>query len=124
MRVVRSESSTSGRAPGLGFWINSGLKWVIDSSSNLKPWTDEAYNIGTFSGTSGIGLRPATVYAAGSVSSNSGFELGKFANNSYELCDGSDDGERAERAGGAGGERVRGETGDGSAHPFFCRGAA
>lgn len=84
--VVRSESSTSGGAPGLGFWINSGLKWVIDSSSNLKPWTDEAYNIGTFSGTSGIGLRPATVYAAGSVSSNSGFELGKFANNSYELC--------------------------------------
>ncbi len=59
---------------------------MIDPSSNLKPWTDEAYNIGTFSGTSGIGLRPATVYAAGSVSSNSGFELGKFANNSYELC--------------------------------------
>jgi hypothetical protein len=31
--VVRSESSTSGGAPGLGFWINSGLKWVVDASS-------------------------------------------------------------------------------------------
>ncbi|PYX45450.1 MAG: hypothetical protein DMG79_19265, partial [Acidobacteria bacterium] len=84
--VLRSESSTSGAAPGLGFWVNSALKWVIDPSSNLKPWADEAYSIGTFNASSGIGLRPATVYAAGSVSSNSGFELGKFANNSYELC--------------------------------------
>src|ERR1035438_5209715 len=31
--VVRSESSTAGAAPGLGFWINSGLKWVLDASS-------------------------------------------------------------------------------------------
>jgi hypothetical protein len=85
--VVRSESSTSGGAPGLGFWINSGLKWVIDPSSNLKPWADQAYNIGSFSSTgSGSGLRPATVYVAGSPTSNSGFELGKFANESYEIC--------------------------------------
>jgi hypothetical protein len=85
--VVRSESSTSGAAPGLGFWINSGLKWVIDPSSNLKPWADQAYNIGSFSGTgSGSGLRPGTVYVAGSPTSNSGFELGKFANESYEIC--------------------------------------
>jgi hypothetical protein len=84
--VLRSESSTAGGAPGLGFWINSGLKWVIDAGSNLKPWADEAYNIGSFTASSGVGLRPATVYAAGSATSNSGFELGKFANNSYELC--------------------------------------
>jgi hypothetical protein len=84
--VFRSESSTAGAAPGLGFWINNGLKWVVDASSNLKPWADETYNIGTFTASTGLGLRPATIYAAGSTASNSGFELGKFANNSYELC--------------------------------------
>jgi hypothetical protein len=85
--VVRSESSTSGAAPGLGLWVNSGLKWVIDASSNFKPWTDQSYNVGSFSNTgSGSGLRPATVYAAGNSISGSGFELGKFANESYELC--------------------------------------
>ncbi len=34
--VVRSENSTAGAAPGLGFWINSGLKWVVDASSNFS----------------------------------------------------------------------------------------
>ncbi len=84
--VVRSESSTSGGAPGLGFWINSGLKWVVDASSNFKPWTDQTFNIGSFSSSSGSGLRPGTVYVAGNSASGSGFELGKFANESYELC--------------------------------------
>ena len=85
--VVRSENSTSGAAPGLGFWVNSGLKWVIDASSNLKPWTDQTYNVGSFSSAgSGSGLRPGTVYVAGNSTSGSGFELGKFANQSYELC--------------------------------------
>jgi len=84
--VVKSENSAAGQAPGLGFWINSGLKWVIDAGSTLKPWADEAYNIGTFNPSTGVALRPATIYAAGTTASNSGFELGKFANNSYELC--------------------------------------
>ena len=84
--VVRSESDPSGSALGLGFWLNNGLKWVIDTGGNLKPWADEAYNIGAFNATSGVALRPATVYVAGSTSSDSGFELGKFANDSYELC--------------------------------------
>jgi hypothetical protein len=84
--VVRSESLPSGAAPGLGFWLNSGLKWVIDATSNFKPWTDQVFNIGSFSGSSGIGLRPATVFVAGNSSSSSGLELGKFANASYELC--------------------------------------
>jgi hypothetical protein len=85
--VVRSENSTSGAAPGLGFWVNSGLKWVIDASSNLKPWTDQTYNVGSFNSSgSGSGLRPATVFAAGNSASGSGFELGKFANQSYELA--------------------------------------
>jgi hypothetical protein len=84
--VLRSESSASGGAYGLGFWLNNGLKWVIDANSTLKPWADEAYNIGTFNATTGVALRPQTVYVAGSSTTNSGFELGKFANNSYELC--------------------------------------
>jgi hypothetical protein len=85
--VVRSESSPSGSAPGLGFWINSGLKWVIDSTNNLKPWTDQTYNIGSFNSSgSGSGLRPGTVYVAGNSTSGSGLELGKFASESYELC--------------------------------------
>ncbi len=85
--VVRSESSPSGSAPGLGFWINSGLKWVIDGTNNLKPWTDQIYNMGSFNSSgSGSGLRPGTVYVAGNSTSGSGLELGKFANESYELC--------------------------------------
>jgi hypothetical protein len=85
--VLRSESAPSGSAYGLGFWINSGLKWVIDGTNNFKPWVDQTYNIGSFSGSgSGSGLRPATVYVAGNSTSGSGLELGKFANESYELC--------------------------------------
>jgi hypothetical protein len=85
--VVRSENSASGAAPGLGFWVNSGLKWVIDASSNFKPWTDQNFNIGSFNSSgSGSGLRPGTVYVAGNSASGSGIELGKFANQSYELC--------------------------------------
>jgi len=85
--TVGVSGSTSGAAPGLGFWINSGLKWVIDASSNLKPWSDQTYNIGTFNSSgSGSGLRPGTVYVAGNSTSGSGLELGKFANESYELC--------------------------------------
>jgi hypothetical protein len=85
--VLRSESSPSGSAYGLGFWINNGLKWVVDASGNLKPWTDQTYNVGSFNSSgSGSGLRPGTVYAAGNSTSGSGFELGRFANQSYELC--------------------------------------
>jgi hypothetical protein len=84
--VLRNENAGTGSQRGIGFWIGNGLRWAIDSSSNLKPWTDEAFNIGTFNASSGIGLRPATIYVAGSTTTNSGFELGKFASNSYELC--------------------------------------
>jgi len=67
--------------------VNSGLKWVVDASSNFKPWADQTYNVGSFNGTgSGSGLRPGTVYVAGNSTSGSGFELGKFASESYELC--------------------------------------
>jgi hypothetical protein len=85
--VLRSENATGGAAPGLGFWINNGLKWVIDAGGNLKPWTDQTYNVGSFNNTgSGSGLRPGTVYVAGNSASGSGFELGKSASESYEIC--------------------------------------
>ena len=87
--VVKSENSSPGSAPGLGFWINAGLKWVIDATNNLKPWTDQVYNIGNFNAAAGTGLRPGTVFVAGNSGSGSGFELGKFANESYELCNDS-----------------------------------
>jgi hypothetical protein len=82
--VVRSEST--GTAPGLGFWINNGLKWVVDAAGNFKPWTDQSYSIGSFVGASGSALRPGTVYVAGNATSGSGFELGKSASESYEIC--------------------------------------
>lgn len=52
--VVRSENATSASAPGLGFWIGSGLKWVIDSTGNLKPWAagvgDNQFSVGSDTG--------------------------------------------------------------------------
>ena len=48
--VVRSENATSGSAAGLGLWIGSGLKWVVDAAGNFKPWADNAFNLGTDTG--------------------------------------------------------------------------
>ena len=48
--VVRSENAASGSAAGLGLWIGSGLKWVVDAAGNFKPWADNAFNLGTDTG--------------------------------------------------------------------------
>ncbi len=48
--VLRSENSTSASAAGLGFWIGSGLKWVLDPTGTLKPWTDNQFSLGSDSG--------------------------------------------------------------------------
>jgi hypothetical protein len=48
--VLRSENATSASAPGLGLWIGSGLKWVVDAAGILKPWTDNTLNLGSDSG--------------------------------------------------------------------------
>jgi len=48
--VVKSENATSSSALGLGFWIGSGLKWVVDSTGNVKPWTDNQFNFGSDTG--------------------------------------------------------------------------
>ena len=48
--VVKSENATSASALGLGFWIGSGLKWVVDATGVLKPWTDNQFNLGSDTG--------------------------------------------------------------------------
>ena len=48
--VVKSENATSALALGLGFWIGSGLKWVVDPTGVLKPWTDNQFNFGSDTG--------------------------------------------------------------------------
>ena len=32
---------------GLGFWLQGSLRWVIDTSFNLKPWSDNLKDIGS-----------------------------------------------------------------------------
>ena len=66
--VLRSENATSASAPGLGFWIGSGLKWVIDATGNLKPWTDLTFNIGSDTGNAAKSVFAKTsfnIYASG-----------------------------------------------------------
>ncbi len=72
--VVRSENATSASAPGLGFWIGSGLKWVVDAAGNLKPWTDNAFNLGSDSGN-----------AAKSVFAKTSFNSVLYGRNDYEV---------------------------------------
>jgi hypothetical protein len=53
--VVRSENAASASAPGLGFWVGPGLKWVVDATGNLKPWAaagvgDNQFNLGSDTG--------------------------------------------------------------------------
>ena len=62
--VVRSENAASGSAPGLGLWIGSGLKWVVDASGNLKAWKDNQFNLGSDSGNA-----PQSVFAKTSFNS-------------------------------------------------------
>ena len=72
--VLRSENATSASAPGLGFWIGSGLKWVIDSSGNLKPWTDNSFNLGSDTGN-----------AAKSVFAKTSFNSVVYGRNDFEI---------------------------------------
>jgi hypothetical protein len=61
LAVLRSENSSSGSAPGLGFWIGSSVRWAIDSTSTLKPFLNNSINIGSTT------LAPQTIYAATSL---------------------------------------------------------
>ncbi len=72
--VLRSENATSASAPGLGFWIGSGLKWVVDAAGSLKPWTDNAFNLGSDSGN-----------AAKSIFAKTSFNSVLYGRNDFEI---------------------------------------
>ncbi|MFZ0683946.1 MAG: hypothetical protein WAM89_00255 [Terriglobales bacterium] len=72
--VLRSENAASGSAPGLGFWIGSGLKWVIDAAGNSKPWTDNLLNLGSDSGN-----------AAKSIFAKTSFNSVVYGRNDFEI---------------------------------------
>lgn len=42
-----ADAEGSGVQRGLGFWMQGSLRWVIDSSFNLKPWSDNIKDVGT-----------------------------------------------------------------------------
>jgi hypothetical protein len=72
--VVRSENATSASALGLGLWIGSGLKWVVDAAGNFKPWTDNLFNVGSDSGN-----------AAKSIFAKTSFNSVLYGRNDFEI---------------------------------------
>jgi len=72
--VVRSEHATSASAPGLGLWVGSGLKWVVDAAGNFKPWTDNLFNLGSDSGN-----------AAKSIFAKTSFNSVLYGRNDFEI---------------------------------------
>lgn len=42
-----ADAAGSGTQRGLGFWLQGSLRWVIDASFNLKPWSDNIKDVGT-----------------------------------------------------------------------------
>ncbi len=72
--VLRSENSTSGSAPGLGLWIGSGLKWVVDAAGNVKAWADNAFNVGSDTGQ-----------AAKSIFAKTSFNSVLYGRNDFEI---------------------------------------
>jgi hypothetical protein len=52
--------------PGLGFWLQGSLRWVVDSAYNFKPWSDNVKDIGTPT------LRPKHLYAGTYVDTTTG----------------------------------------------------
>lgn len=58
--VVASENAGTGSQRGIAFWIGNTVRWAIDTASSLKPFSDNAYNVGSPT------LRTKTYYAAAS----------------------------------------------------------
>ncbi len=68
--TIASENAGTGSQRGIGFLIGSTVRWAIDISSSLKPFTDNSYNVGAVTPTT---LRPKTYYAGTSFDiTNSG----------------------------------------------------
>ena len=54
---LSAEAAGTGTQRGLGFWMQGGLRWVIDESFDLKPWSDNVKDVGSPT------LRPKHLYA-------------------------------------------------------------
>ena len=44
-----ADAAGSGSQRGLGFWMQGSLRWALDNTFNLKPWADNARDIGAAS---------------------------------------------------------------------------
>jgi len=44
--VIGSDAAGTGVQRGIGFWMQGQLRWTLDSSFNLKPWSDNLKDIG------------------------------------------------------------------------------
>jgi len=42
-----ADAAGSGTQRGLGFWLQGSLRWVIDPTFNLKPWSDNVKDVGS-----------------------------------------------------------------------------
>ena len=72
--VVRNENAGTGSQRGIGFWIGSNVRWGINTSSELKPYTNNSFNIGD------ANFAPQTIYAATS------FDTLTQGRQNFELC--------------------------------------
>jgi hypothetical protein len=44
---VGADAAGTGLQRGLGLWMQGSLRWVVDSSFNFKPWSDNVKDVGT-----------------------------------------------------------------------------
>ncbi len=76
--VVKNENAGTGTSQrGIGFWIGSSIRWGIDTTSTLKPFANNAINLGSPT------LAPQTIYAATS------FDTLTTGRMNFELCNDS-----------------------------------
>jgi hypothetical protein len=54
--LVGTDAAGTGAQRGLGLWMQGSLRWVVDSSFNFKPWSDNIKDIGSPT------LRPKHLY--------------------------------------------------------------
>jgi hypothetical protein len=74
LAVLRSENSTPGNAPGIGFWIGSSARWEIDSTSTLKPLLTNSVNVG------------APTFALQTVYAGTSFDTLTQGRLNFEMC--------------------------------------
>ena len=76
--VLKNENSGSGtQQRGIGFWIGSTVRWGISAASELKPFTNNSFNIGD------AAFAPQSIFAATS------FDTLTQGKQNFELCNDS-----------------------------------